>query len=198
MSAAVIEQLCPRAWYCVRTQPKHEHIAAASLTKIHRLGVFHPRLRLERATRRGVVRQVEPLFPCYLFVHCSLEEHLDSIRYVTGVSSLVHFGHAIPRVPDAVIDELKQCFEADEPMSVEDRLYPGLEVTVAEGAFVGFNGIVVRLLPSKHRVQILLDFLGRTTVAEVDRRCVTPQNASVAELLPLLATNAQTAMNAAV
>ena len=50
------------AWYCVRTQPKHEHIAAASLGRNLGLEVFHPRLRLERATRRGQMRVIEPLF----------------------------------------------------------------------------------------------------------------------------------------
>lgn len=184
-----IPTLYPPAWYCVRTQPKHEHIAAATLTRNLGLEVFHPRLRLERATRRGVVRVVEPLFPCYLFVRCSLGERSDEIRYVSGVSSLVHFGQKIPVVPDQVIDELRQCFEAEEPMSVEDRLYPGAEVSVAEGAFLGFSGIVVRLLPARQRVQILLEFLGRTTIAEVDRKSLTTENYSVANLVPSLAMN---------
>lgn len=185
-----IQTFCPPAWYCVRTQPKHEHIAAATLTRNLSLEVFHPRLKLERATRRGVVRVVEPLFPCYLFVRCSLGERLDEIRYVSGVSSLVHFGQQIPVVPDAVIEELRLCFEAEEPMSVEDRLYPGAEVSVAEGAFLGFSGIVVRLLPARQRVQILLEFLGRTTIAEVDRRSLTTENYSVANLVPSLAMTA--------
>jgi transcriptional antiterminator RfaH len=151
---------------------------------------------MERATRRGAVRVIEPLFPCYLFVHCTLDERLDEIRYVTGVSSLVHFGHEIPIVPDLVIEELRQCFESEEPMSVEDRLYPGAEVTVAEGAFLGFRGIVVRLLSAKQRVQILLDFLGRTTVTEVDRRSLTVEDSCVADMVPLLATVPRTCMAA--
>ena len=187
MRLAAITSINPPAWYCVRTQPRHEHIAAATLTRNLGLEVFHPRLRLERATRRGVVRVVEPLFPCYLFVHCSLGERLDDIRYVNGVSSLVHFGDRIPVVPDMVIDELKQCFEAEEPMAVEDHLYPGTDVTVAEGAFLGFSGIVVRLLPARQRVQILLEFLGRTTIAEVDRKSLKTENYSVAALVPNLA-----------
>jgi len=180
-------QMRPLAWYCVRTQPKHEHIAAATLMRQLDLEVFHPRLRLERATRRGVVRVVEPLFPCYLFVRCSLDDKLDEIRFVNGVSSLVHFGNKIPIVSEAVIDELKQCFEADEPIAVEDHLYPGADVTVAEGAFQGFSGIVVRLLPARQRVQILLEFLGRTTIAEVERKSLTTENYSVAALVPSLA-----------
>jgi transcriptional antiterminator RfaH len=140
---------------------------------------------------------IEPLFPCYLFVRCSLGETSDEIRYVNGVSSLVHFGHKVPVVPDEVVEELRQCFEAEEPMSVEDRLYPGAEVSVAEGAFLGFSGIVVRLLPARRRVQILLEFLGRTTIAEVDRDALTAENHSVADLVPTLAMGARMSVAAA-
>jgi transcriptional antiterminator RfaH len=191
-------QTADLAWYCARTQPKHEHIAAANLKRKLGLEVFHPRLKMERATRRGMVRIIEPLFPCYLFVRCQIEEQLDDIRYVSGISSLVHFGQKIPTVPDLVIDELKQCFEAEEPMAVEERLHPGAEVAVAEGAFMGSHGIVVRVLPAKDRVQILLDFLGRTTVAEVDRKSLTVENRCMADLMPLLATSARAGVAAPV
>src|SRR5215831_9241644 len=91
-------------WYCARTKPKHEHIAAANLSRNLGLEVFNPRLRIERASRRGLIRTVEPLFPCYIFVRCSAET-LNDTRYVTGVSSLVHFGQRIPTVPDSIIEE---------------------------------------------------------------------------------------------
>jgi transcriptional antiterminator RfaH len=174
------------AWYCARTKPKHEHIAAANLERNLGLEVFDPRLRIERATRRGLVRSVEPLFPGYVFVRCA-EAAFGDIRYVTGISSLVHFGQRIPAVPDTVIEELKACFEAAEPLAVEDRLFPGAEVFVADGAFRGFQAIVLRNLPAKRRVQILLDILGRPTLVEVDRQSVTLENSSLADLVPSLA-----------
>jgi len=175
------------AWYCARTQPKHEHIAAASLIRQLGLEVFHPRMRLERATRRGAVRVIEPLFPCYIFVRCAIGEQLNDIRYVRGISSMVHFGLRIPSVPDDVIDELRQCFEAGEPMPIEDRILPGAEVTVVEGAFLGSSGVVLRVLPAKQRVQILLEFLGRSTLAEVDRHSLSVENRRLADLMPTLA-----------
>jgi len=175
------------AWYCARTKPKHEHIVAAGLKRNLGLEVFHPRLRMERPTKRGVVRVVEPLFPCYVFVRCNIDDCLDSVRYVNGVSSLVHFGQRIPIVPDHVVEELRQCFESQELMDVEDQLCAGTEVTVGEGAFHGFNGIVLRVLPAKQRVQILLDFLGRTTLAEVDRKSLVVENRSMADMMPSLA-----------
>lgn len=144
-------------------------------------------MRLERATRRGVVRVIEPLFPGYVFVRCDLAERADQIRHIYGVSSLVHFGARVPSVPDEVIEELRQCIGSEEPMPVEERLAPGTEVTVAEGAFLGTRGVVVRVLPARERVQILLDFLGRTTLTEVDRRAVTVEERRVAEMMPSLA-----------
>jgi transcriptional antiterminator RfaH len=181
-------QDCNSAWYCARTKPKHEHIAAANVGKRLGLEVFLPRLRIERATRRGVVRVVEPLFPCYIFVRCILENCFDDIKHVSGISSLVHFGHKIPAVPDAAILELRQCFESEEPMVVEDGVVPGAEVQIVDGVFMGFSGMVVRALSAGQRVQILLDFLGRITLAEVDRKSLKVENRRIADLLPLLAT----------
>ncbi len=174
------------AWFCARTQPKHEHIAAASLTRNLRLEVFHPRLKIERRTRRGVVRIIEPLFPCYIFVRTPAAR-LDEVRYMTGISSLVRFGERAARVSEPVIDELKMCFQDAEPMAIEDRLAPGSEVIVSEGAFLGSRGIVVQFQPARRRVQILLEFLGRTTLAEVDRQSVTVENRCIADLMPALA-----------
>jgi len=177
-----------RAWYCARTHPKHEHLAASGLRKNLGLEVFHPRLRIERATRRGAVHVVEPLFPCYIFVRCVLAQSLDCIRYTYGMSGVVHFGQSIPSVADSVIDELKQCFESEEPMRVEEPLYAGAAVTIAEGSFLGAHGIVVRVLPARQRVQILLDFLGQATLAEVDRKSLALENRCLADVMPLLAT----------
>ena len=176
------------AWYCARTKPKHEHIAAANLQRKLGLEVFHPRLRLERPTQRGLMRVVEPLFPCYIFVRCRLAESMDSIRHATGISSLVHFGQRIPTVPDEAIEELRQCFEAEEPMAVQDGLQAGAEVMIAGGAFLGYSAKVVRALPAVRRVQILLDFLGRPTLAEVDRSSLKLLQPRVADRLPLLAS----------
>jgi hypothetical protein len=53
---------------------------------------------------------------------------------------------------------------------------------------MGFSGMVVRTLSAGQRVQILLDFLGRITLAEVDRSSLRVKNQRVADRLPFLAT----------
>lgn len=186
-----------QAWYCARTQPKHEHIAARNLRCRLGLEVFNPRLSVERATSRGLVKLLEPLFPCYIFVRCQLADRLDDIRYTNGVSSLVHFGCQIPQVPEGVVEELRRCFELDEVMNVEDQFTPGSQVSVVDGPFLGIHATVVRALRARQRVQILLEFLGRTTLTEVDRKSLTPVGRNMADLIPTLASERLSAASAA-
>ena len=175
------------AWYCVRTKPKHEHIAAANLSRQAGVEVFCPRLRIERVTRRGVVRVLEPLFPCYLFVRCVIERKLDDLRYAYGVGALVNFGGRIARVPDAVVGGLREHFQFEEILTARDELAPGAEVVVAGGAFEGMRASVLRVLPARRRVQVLLDILGRPTAVEVERSAITVEHISLADRLPFLA-----------
>ena len=176
------------AWYCARTKPKNEHIAAANVRRHLGLEVFHPRLRLERVTRSGVARHVaEPLFPCYIFVRCVMEEKLDDLRHTSGISTVVNFGRKIPAIPASVIEELQDCFGAGETLDMDNQPAAGDGVTLGAGAFFGMQAVVLRTWPAKRRIQILLDILGRPTPIEVDSSLLTLQNKPVAELLPSLA-----------
>ena len=182
------------AWYSARTKPKHEHIAAANLRKHLDLDVFFPRLRLEKLTKRGLIRVVEPLFPCYIFVRCVIEEQVSDIQHTSGISSLVHFGNKIPHIPDIIINELQECFGAGDLIVVESCLAPGDEVTVAAGAFAGMSALVLKNLPAKKRVQILLDVLGRPTSVEVGRDALMLKKNTLADMVPILAAPARQEM----
>lgn len=173
-------------WYCARTKPKHEHIAAGNLVRNLGFEVFNPTLRVQRVTKRGLVRSVEPLFPCYIFLRCD-EIQFNEVRFVSGISSLVHFGDQVPRIPEEVIADLKAHFESAQPLDVDDRLDPGSEVIVAEGAFRGLSAVVLRTMPARSRVQVLMDVLGRPTIVELDRHTVTLENVRMADLVPGLA-----------
>src|SRR5262245_34061166 len=53
-------------WFCLRSQPKHEHIAARHLERMG-VEVLNPRIRFQRVTRHGPVQVTEAMFPNYLF-----------------------------------------------------------------------------------------------------------------------------------
>src|SRR5215471_7275839 len=95
-------------WACIRTHPKHEHIAAAQLSHVPGVEVFNPQLRLERQTRRGRMRSTESLFVNYLFARFVIETTLERVRFTPSVKRVLQFGERIATIPDAVINELRQ------------------------------------------------------------------------------------------
>jgi len=160
-------------WYCVLSQPRHEHIATANLRRNHELEVVNPRIRFKRPTVRGPIWVTESLFPNYLFARFHLKSTLETVKHTGGVASVVHFGHFWPIIPNETISELRTLIGEEEVRVIERMLEVGDEVEVAEGAFRGFQGVVTRLMPARERVAVLLEFLGRQTLVEVTMESLT-------------------------
>lgn len=156
-----------RAWFCVRSQLKHEHIAAATLRQLPETEVFNPRIRFKRATRRGPVWVTESLFPNYLFARFDWRLSLRLIHHTGGVAGIVHFGSRWPTIPDAAIAELRSAIGENELRVIDPSLNIGQEVRISGGAFDGLEGIITRVIPGRQRVAVLLDFLGRQSTVEL-------------------------------
>jgi transcriptional antiterminator RfaH len=162
-------------WYCVKTQPKREHFAARHLRELEGVEVFCPRLRYRKATRRGKVWWIEALFPGYIMARFDLEEMERMVIYSQGVRGLVRFGDRVPPVPDAFVELLRAEVnrhggesEEEETLTVAPRIEKGEEVEIASGPLGGFRGEVVAILPGRDRVKVLLEFLGKPHLVEVD------------------------------
>jgi transcriptional antiterminator RfaH len=164
--------LAEPAWFCIRSQLKREHIAAAQLRLIPEVEVFNPQLRLLRLTRRGRVWSTESLFPNYLFARFVLDAKLEKIRYTPSVKMVVQFGDVVPTIPDGVIQDLQRGLESMRSKVLTDAPEVGDEIEVASGAFKGVSGRVAHVLPAKQRVQILLDLMGRSIATELSLELV--------------------------
>lgn len=169
-------------WYCVRSQPKREHMAAARLKLLEGVRVFNPRMRMRKATRRGVVTFVESVFPNYLFVYFDARTMLDTVKYSPSVSTIVHFGSRIPQIPEQVIESLREQFGEDELQEVDRHVRPGDEVVVGEGPFMGMRATVLRIMTPYQRVEVLLEMLGRVTPVMINPELLV-RDQSPAELL---------------
>jgi transcriptional antiterminator RfaH len=159
----------PRAWFCVRTQPKHEHIAATHLRQEAALEVFLPRIRFKRLTRQGLRWTTEALFPGYMFARFDLAACLRRVQHTRGVRAVVHFGRRWPAVPGAVLQELRARVGSQEVYVLVVEPEPGDQACIAGGVFQGLEAVITRVMPGKERVAVLLSFLGRQTTVELDR-----------------------------
>jgi transcriptional antiterminator RfaH len=150
-----------KSWYLVYTKPAQEKVA---LMNLERQGyqAYLPRLRQVRKRQGRQVEVIEPLFPRYLFIH--LDTHTDNwgpIRSTLGVTSLVRFGKEPARVPESLIIFLKaKASEEGHHVLVKPNFMEGDRVRVADGAFQGYEGILL-VRSSRERVVVLLDIAGR-------------------------------------
>ena len=163
------------AWYCLRSQPKHEHIAAAHLRLLEGVTVFCPRIRFKKATRRGLVWVTEAMFPGYLFARFELSEMHRQVQYAHGVSGIVRFADRYPTIEEGTLAQLRDNTGAAEIKELSYELSQGDQVKIVNGIFGGLEAVVTQVLPAKERVKVLMDFLGRQIEAEVERSNVLPQ-----------------------
>jgi len=160
-------------WFCIRSKPKSEHIAARHLQELG-LEIFLPRIRFRRLTRRGPVWFTEALFPGYFFSLFDWATAFRQVRAANGVTTIVHFGETWSTIPAGTIEELRMLFGTESLRELSTELNVGDEVKVATGPFQGLLAVVNQVLPAPQRVRILLDFLGRQTSVEIHSSAVLP------------------------
>jgi transcriptional antiterminator RfaH len=170
-----------KAWFCLLSQRKHEYIAAAQLAEQQRIQVFAPRIRFRRPTRKGPRWATEALFPSYFFARIA-PSCLRRVHHAPQVRGIVHFGNSWPTVPNQAIEELAKAVGNGEIHVISPEVSAGDPVKIIDGTFRGFEAVVTRVMPARERVAVLLDFLGRQTVVELNGG-VLIKNAEQRELL---------------
>ena len=156
------------AWYCIHTKPKCEHIAAGMLQTLPGVEAYCPRIRFQRSTPRGKVWFVEALFPSYFFARFDITESLRAVKHSQNVIRVVEFGGTFITIPDQTIAEIREEMDHKEVREIKVKLQAGDEVELTEGPMRGFRGIIDSVISGQDRVRLLLEFLGRRSVVEVD------------------------------
>lgn len=160
-------------WYCVRTQPKREHIAVGQLKRLERVEVFCPRIRFQRNTRRGKVWFEEALFPGYLFARFDFNTMIRAVSGTVGVRGLVRFSGDCAQVPDFVVDTLRSEINGTVVIR-QPEFKAGDRAVLADGAMRGLPALVTQVLPGGERVKILMELMGTAVTAEVPMEALEP------------------------
>jgi transcriptional antiterminator RfaH len=170
----ILRQQPADLWFCLKTQSKREHIAAVFLRQSSEVEVFCPRLRFRKQTTRGPVWFVESMFPGYLFAKFNYATLNRQVVHAPGVNGFVRFGDRLGLLPDALIAEIKIHVSGDEIVEVNQGLESGQNVEVAQGPFQGFEALVTRFIGAKDRVEILIEWMGRSLRAELHAAHLVP------------------------
>jgi transcriptional antiterminator RfaH len=155
------------AWFCVRTKPKTEHIAAAHLRNLESVNVFCPRVRFKRPRGQRTMWVTEALFPGYIFAKFNWFSQLKVVNYSMGVTGIVKFGENWPIIDDHIIEDWQAAMGEEELAVCEELPEIGEDILITDGVFSGSIAEVIKVSDSKKRVAVLMDFLGRTLQVEL-------------------------------
>lgn len=185
------------SWWAVYSQPGRAKAAREELLR-RRLEVFFPieRVKLRRKIRNRnaykLTREDTPVFGYYLFAR-GPEHEVRATPFVSGLISME--GEAV-RVPDRVVEAMRELTTADEAgdiMTERDltALRLGFSARVGdsfrftEGPFSGYYGVISSLakLDSSGTVGAYVDLFGRQVETEVRRNLIKPLSKAEVEQL---------------
>jgi len=166
-SSASLALVSEPVWFCLKTQPKREHLAATALRRQFGVECFSPRLRFRKMTQRGPVWFVEAMFPGYLFAKFVYAAQHRAVENSHGIRGIVHFGDLLATLPEHIVASLQSKVGAEEIITLDCSIKVGQSVQITDGPFQGLEVVVTHLLPAKDRIRVLFDFLGRSMEMEI-------------------------------
>ncbi len=165
-----------KSWYLIQTKPKSEQIAKENLER-HGYQIYLP-LILGRTMKRGKTIQfnsIQPMFPRYIFIYLS-DQTVDwgPIRSTLGVSSLIRFGTTPAKVPNELIETLKQNENSKGIHELPSKSFsPGDKLLIIEGPFEGYEATLFSQ-KSDERVIVLLKIAENHIKVKLDQSLIEP------------------------
>ena len=149
-TSAIFRRACRRhpceaidsVWFCLKTQPKREHLAATALRRQFGVECFSPRVRFRRMTQRGPVEFVEAMFPGYLFARIYSTQH-RAILSSHRISGIVHFGDRLATLPENIVAALQSSVGAEEVVTLDYSIKVGRSVEIIEGPFQDWRWLLI-------------------------------------------------------
>ena len=145
-----------KSWYLIHSKPRQEYIAKEQLER-QGYTTYLPLLPARRRKQGRAHTVIAPMFPRYLFIHLSDQtDDWGPIRSTIGVANLVRFAQAPARIPDSLVNILKEREDHAGIQILPQKDYrTGDRVRIAEGPFEGFEAIFQES-SSRHWVLLLL------------------------------------------
>jgi transcriptional antiterminator RfaH len=114
------------------------------------------------------------MFPGYVFAHFVYAKQHRRVEHASGIQGIVHFGDYLATLDTDTVGALQQQAGEEEIVTIDPEIQIGQAVKIGEGPLQGLEALVTRVLPSKERVRVLLDFLGRSVETEISRPKILP------------------------
>ena len=160
-------------WYVAHTFSGYENKVKANIEKVienRGLGhlIFDIRIPVETVIEKNgdVEKEVEvKLFPCYVYVKMVMnEESWHAVRNITGVTGFVGPGSR----PTPLSEEEVAALDIEQVQQIKLSYNVGDTVTVSQGLFEGYTGVVQSISEDLKNVTVLIKRGNRDMPVELE------------------------------
>jgi transcriptional antiterminator RfaH len=128
-------------WFLLQTKVKQEQRAAENLERQDVVS-FCPMIRIDKISRGRRAEVLDVLFPGYLFVQLGESSvSTTAVRSTRGVSHFVTSAGAPIKVPQGLVEQLRQRVTADADVVMSQLPKPGAKMQIIDGPFKGLNAV---------------------------------------------------------
>jgi len=165
-------------WYVVHTYSNYEHKAKKSLEERIKAyecedkfsGIFVPSEKVEQSVKGKKKGSSKKFFPGYMLVRMELND--KTWHVVMGTPRITGFvgGRNSPAtISEEEVERLKsQLEEGLESHAFQYDFAVGDQVSITDGPFQNFSGVVDDIKPDKGKVRVLVSIFGRSTPVELN------------------------------
>ena len=172
-----------KKWYVVHTYSGYENKVKEMLEE--RIKLFNkeevfgeiliPTEEIEEIMRgskgeKKVKKTSRNFFPGYLLVHMDMDNDVwHLVRDTPRVTGFIGGKNKPISIPDSGVEDLiSKIREGKLRPTVKMCFEKGDSVTIVEGPFSNFNGVVEEARPEKARLKVLVSIFGRETPIEIE------------------------------
>ena len=156
-------------WMLLQVKYRQELRALANLERQNG-ECYCPQIQIAKLSRGKRIQVAEALFPGYLFINAQPEQNgltYTSIRSTRGISKIVGFGAEPIKIPETLIQQIKQREQAGLTCAtVEGLPQAGDKVNILDGPFKGLQAVYSRT-DGQQRSIVLIDLLHQQTPASL-------------------------------
>lgn len=152
------------SWWAMYTMARQEKKLMRSLIDLQ-VPFYAPVITRRFRSPNGKKRtSYQPLFANYVFV-CGDDHQRYQVVCTGTVSRCIDVTQPEELVAD--LKQIKNLISLDAPLSPESRLQPGQRVRVRNGAFAGYEGVVIRR-EQEVRLQVIVRFMNQGVSVVLD------------------------------
>ena len=153
-------------WYVIQTKPKKEEEAKSYLSTAG-VEMFSPLIETVALKNKGMIKEVKPLFPGYIFGRFDLDKNYPLVRWARGVKYILGFGGYPTPISEEVVRTIKERTDPQGIVRVEHHFEPNDVVRIKTGPLKDLLGVFERWLSDSERVRILLRLIGYQPAVEI-------------------------------